>query len=163
MKNTAGLNLSGSTGQNAANTDWLGNADYTFLMGCDLIESCRSLNGEMSLNNGEIEHSQIGDVIAHSDANNDSVTKDCQKDIRVTTPGNHFFIECFFFVNSCIDHVFFRLKILDTDLHLKLQILRGWLKRMESKVPKLIMRPKWTRETLDRRIADYKVSFLAVK
>ncbi len=54
-------------------------------------------------------------------------------------------------------------KILDTDLHLKLQILRGWLKRMESKVPKLIMRPKWTRETLDRRIADYKVSFLAVK
>ena len=45
-----------------------------------------------------------------------------------------------------------------TDLQLQLQLLREWLKRMENKVPKLVLRPKWTRETLDRRIVDYKVS-----
>ena len=45
-----------------------------------------------------------------------------------------------------------------TDLQVQLQLLREWLKRMENKVPKLVLRPKWTRETLDRRIVDYKVS-----
>jgi hypothetical protein len=47
-----------------------------------------------------------------------------------------------------------------TDLQLQLRLLREWLKRMESKVPKLVLRPKWTRETLDRRIVEYKVSCL---
>jgi hypothetical protein len=55
---------------------------------------------------------------------------------------------------------FFYFVTLFTDLQLQLQLLREWLKRMESKVPKLVVRPKWTRETLDRRIIDYKVSCL---
>lgn len=49
------------------------------------------------------------------------------------------------------------------DLQLKLRLLREWLKRMENKVPKLILRPKWTRETLDRRIASYKVSLFTTR
>lgn len=44
-------------------------------------------------------------------------------------------------------------------MQLQLQLLREWLIRMETKVPKLVVRPKWTRETLDRRIVEYKVSF----
>lgn len=31
-------------------------ANYTYLMNCDLIESCRSINGEMSWDNGDLEH-----------------------------------------------------------------------------------------------------------
>ena len=50
-----------------------------------------------------------------------------------------------------------------TDLQLQLQLLRDWLDRMETKVPKLVLRPKWTRETLDRRIVDYKVSLAAAR
>ena len=87
MREAAALNLSGSakgsTETNVTNTDWLGNADYTFLMGCDLIESCRSLNGEIWLENGDTEHLQsLVDV---------SVPKNCQKkDAKVPTPGNNF-------------------------------------------------------------------------
>ncbi len=44
-----------------------------------------------------------------------------------------------------------------TDLQLRLQLLREWLKRMDAKVPKLILRPKWKRQTLERRIMEFKV------
>ncbi|XP_046638944.1 uncharacterized protein LOC124320227 isoform X2 [Daphnia pulicaria] len=119
----------GSAGQNNGNADWLGNADYTFLMSCDLIESCRSLNGEMSWDNGDLENLRMAEMNARSTGtNNQSVAVGCQTDAEVTIP----------------------------DLQLQLRLLREWLKRMESKVPKLVLRPKWTRETLDRRIVEYK-------
>ena len=86
----AALNGSGSAGQqNGANTEnWLGNADYTFLMSCDLIESCRSLNGEMSWDNGDLEHLRMADVSARSNrSRNESVAVGCQTDAEVTIPG----------------------------------------------------------------------------
>ncbi|KZS06669.1 Uncharacterized protein APZ42_029779 [Daphnia magna] len=132
VKEDAGpVNVPGPTGQHNANEDWLGNADYTFLMSCDLIESCRSLNGEMSWDNGDLEHLRMAEMGARSTVkNNQSVAVGCQTDAEVNIP----------------------------DLQLQLRLLREWLKRMENKVPKLVLRPKWTRETLDRRIASYKVS-----
>lgn len=43
------LSQSGSISQTSTNADWPAlQADYTFLMSCDLIETCRSLNGEIS-------------------------------------------------------------------------------------------------------------------
>lgn len=130
VKEDAGpVNVPGPTGQHNANEDWLGNADYTFLMSCDLIESCRSLNGEMSWDNGDLEHLRMAEMGARSTVkNNQSVAVGCQTDAEVNIP----------------------------DLQLQLRLLREWLKRMENKVPKLVLRPKWTRETLDRRIASYK-------
>ena len=86
----ATLNVSGSAGQNNGNADWLGNADYTFLMSCDLIESCRSLNGEMSWDNGDLdmEHLRMADRSALSTGtNNQSVAVGCQTDAEVTIPG----------------------------------------------------------------------------
>lgn len=78
----------GSTGQNNGNADWLGNADYTFLMSCDLIESCRSLNGEMSWDNGDLEHLRMAEMGARTtDINNQSVAVGCQTDAEVTIPG----------------------------------------------------------------------------
>ncbi len=50
-----------------------------------------------------------------------------------------------------------------TDLQLRLQLLREWLKRMDAKVPKLILRPKWKRQTLERRIMEFKVYFVTTR
>ncbi len=78
----------GSAGQNNGNADWLGNADYTFLMSCDLIESCRSLNGEMSWDNGDLENLRMAEMGARSTGtNNQSVAVGCQTDAEVTIPG----------------------------------------------------------------------------
>ena len=185
----AALNGSGSAGQqNGANTEnWLGNADYTFLMSCDLIESCRSLNGEMSWDNGDLEHLRMADVSARSNrSRNESVAVGCQTDAEVTIPGTKPFSNsvlvrfslstsamCAEYSTADIllrdTHPDFGIKLTVpcpypyTDLQLQLQLLRDWLDRMETKVPKLVLRPKWTRETLDRRIVDYKVSLAAAR
>merc|ERR1711911_547312 len=47
--------------------------------------------------------------------------------------------------------------VLFADLQLQLQILREWLKKMEGKVPKLVLKPKWTIETLGRKTAEFRV------
>ena len=44
------------------------------------------------------------------------------------------------------------------DLQFQLQVLREWLKRMEDRVPKLELKPKWNREILEQRIVEFKVS-----
>lgn len=89
VKEDAGpVNVPGPTGQHNANEDWLGNADYTFLMSCDLIESCRSLNGEMSWDNGDLEHLRMAEMGARSTVkNNQSVAVGCQTDAEVNIPG----------------------------------------------------------------------------
>lgn len=83
---------SGSVGQSTTNTDWLGNADYTFLMNCDLIESCRSLNGEMSWDNGDLEHLREPDFSLQSefiDVNNESEAISSNTSSEVVMPGKN--------------------------------------------------------------------------
>lgn len=88
---TATLNNSGSAGQTNPNADWLSHADYTFLMNCDLIESCRSVNGEMSWDNGDLEHLQMNDTSVRSttfsNANNESVAVGCQTEAEIPIQG----------------------------------------------------------------------------
>ena len=51
---------SGCNREQNADADWPAlHANYTYLMSCDLIESCRSLNGEMSWDNGDLEHHHL--------------------------------------------------------------------------------------------------------
>jgi hypothetical protein len=112
-EDVATLNVSGSAGQNNGNADWLGNADYTFLMSCDLIESCRSLNGEMSWDNGDLdmEHLRMAEMSARSTGtNNQSVAVGCQTDAEVTIPGikkisnSVIVVACFLFRNVWKDY-----------------------------------------------------------
>ena len=52
--------VSGCNREQNADADWPAlHANYTYLMSCDLIESCRSLNGEMSWDNGDLEHHHL--------------------------------------------------------------------------------------------------------
>ena len=112
-EDVATLNVSGSAGPNNGNADWLGNADYTFLMSCDLIESCRSLNGEMSWDNGDLdmEHLRMAEMSARSTGtNNQSVAVGCQTDAEVTIPGikkisnSVIVVACFLFRNVWKDN-----------------------------------------------------------
>lgn len=88
--------------EQSADADWPALQDnYTYLMSCDLIESCRSLNGEMSWDNGDLEHHlQKGDDAttttvfpAGGGLTNRSVAAvGCQTDVaEVTIPGESSF------------------------------------------------------------------------
>lgn len=88
----ATLNNSGSAGQSNPNADWLSHADYTFLMNCDLIESCRSVNGEMSWDNGDLEPFQVNESSVRSTTfsninMNESVAVGCQTEAEIPIPG----------------------------------------------------------------------------
>lgn len=150
---------SGLKGHPGEGADWPAlQANYTYLMSCDLIESCRSLNGEMSWDTGDLGHlrqaNQTVMTTTTTTANSPSVAVGCQTDAEIVTiPGKKFFK-----ILPLIQFISFL--TLFTDLQRQLQVLREWLKRMESKVPKLILRPKWTRATLERRIVEYKVGML---
>lgn len=40
-----------------------------------------------------------------------------------------------------------------------MQVLREWLGRMEDRVPRLQMKPRWNRDILEQRAVEFKVSF----
>ena len=81
----SGLQQSGG----AEGGDWPAlQANYTYLMSCDLIETCRSLNGEMSWDNQDLEHLRQANQTVTT-ANSPSVAVGCQTDaeIAVSIPG----------------------------------------------------------------------------
>lgn len=58
--------------------------DYTYLMSCDLIESCRSVNTEMSWDNGDLQHLKLNLTTVTTPTHH----VDCQTDVEITTtPG----------------------------------------------------------------------------
>ena len=77
--------------------------DYTFLMSCDLIESCRSVNTEMSWDNGDLQHLKMNlsaaavaaAAAAAAAAASTTPIALCQTDAEITTPGLLLFIQLF--------------------------------------------------------------------
>lgn len=74
---------------NGTEADWPAlQANYTYLMSCDLIESCRSLNGEMSWDNGDLEHLRQANALQETrTAQSPSIAVGCQTDAEISIPG----------------------------------------------------------------------------
>ena len=95
------LSQSGSISQTSTNADWPAlQADYTFLMSCDLIETCRSLNGEIS---GDFTAQRgLGDnspgLIDATKSVNQSINSNGNDDVEPSTPGIISIISIFCFI-----------------------------------------------------------------
>lgn len=92
-KDDATNQSAGSSGlqPNGTEADWPAlQANYTYLMSCDLIESCRSLNGEMSWDNGDLEHLRQASALQETKARtaqSPSIAVGCQTDAEISIPG----------------------------------------------------------------------------